>query len=131
MRENLYNQKQNFGKNLNHKGLTSTELDSDTLGGTLHNTLSSRAVPTKPQHQQIESLVVPPVGFAQDFAVMKKLIASFQNKLQSQDQKILELSNQVTKLAQVNLKLNADSKVMRKEHDAMQHVIYKVEKKCS
>ena len=37
----------------------------------------------------------------------------------------------MTKLAQVNLKLNADNKVMRAEHDSMQHSIYKVEKRCS
>jgi hypothetical protein len=37
----------------------------------------------------------------------------------NQDDKIIELSNQVTKLAQVNLKLNADNKVMRDEHNKM------------
>ena len=64
--------------------------------------------------KEVESNSVPQ-GFAQEFTMMKKLVASFQTKLQSQDHKILELSSQVTKLAQVNLKMNADNKVLK--HD--------------
>ena len=54
-----------------------------------------------------------------EISMLKKLIVSFQQKLMNQDDKIIELSNQVTKLAQVNLKLNADNKVMRDDHSKM------------
>lgn len=52
-------------------------------------------------------------SFAHEFALMKKLLSSFQTKMQAQDEKILDLSNQMTKLAHVNLKLNADNKVLK------------------
>jgi hypothetical protein len=85
MRDNLYQQKQNFGRNTSHKGLTGTELETETFGDRQPSPATSKTLPTRHQHQLGDGLVVPPVGFAQEFALMKKLIGSFQNKLQSQD----------------------------------------------
>ena len=51
--------------------------------------------------------------FSKDFAIMKKLMVSMQQKMKSQENKIVELSDQVTKLAHVNLKLNADNKLLK------------------
>ena len=51
--------------------------------------------------------------FSKDFAIMKKLMVGMQQKMKSQENKIVELSDQVTKLAHVNLKLNADNKLLK------------------
>ena len=59
---------------------------------------------------------------------MKKLMVSMQQKLKTQDDKIIELSNQVTKLAHVNLKLNADNKVLRKDQDELRIELHKMRK---
>lgn len=59
---------------------------------------------------------------------MKKMIVQFQSKFKSQDTKIGELQSQVTKLAHVNLKLNADNKIIRSEHDALKHKVHKLER---
>ena len=45
--------------------------------------------------------------------MMKKLMVSMQQKVKTQESKIVELSDQVTKLAHVNLKLNADNKLLK------------------
>lgn len=60
--------------------------------------------------------------------MMKKLIKSFQTKLKDQETKIKDLSSQVTKLAHVNLKLNADNKVLNDQMDQYDRRLYDIEK---
>mmetsp|Transcript_35456 Transcript_35456/g.54255 ORF Transcript_35456/g.54255 Transcript_35456/m.54255 type:complete len:174 (-) Transcript_35456:504-1025(-) len=75
--------------------------------------------------------LAPDSKFGDEFALMKKLMSRFQKKIESQDDKILELSCQMSKLSQVNLKLNADNKVIREKQDELMHSMYLLEKKNS
>lgn len=143
MKDNLYKQKAKFEQNMmpsnGYKGLASEqpspaakkkpEMHLKDLGPqkeSIQHPLKENG--SARQSNATESFDFGGSQFAQEFALMKKMIIQFQTKFKSQNEKIGELQNQVTKLAHVNLKLNADNKIIRGEHDALKHRVQKLER---